>query len=724
MLVPHLQSKLLPPRVHEDLVARARLVDRLCTSESKVWLLSAAAGYGKTSLVVQALDQLDTTVCWFSIDQADNDPVRFWTHLGAAVMGDGEAYQRLLGQLSPNSIDPTADVLLHFIENQENTITIVLDDLHEISHETTLRVLSRILTHPPTNLRVVITTRIDPDLPIGRLRAHGHMVEVRATDLAFTVQEAGLVFADTATETVAEVVRQTEGWPTGLRMVAVAGSEESLAADRSLTVADPAFANNLADFLAAETLSSLRQEQQLFLLETSILDELCPQLCDEILGRTGSLSLLRELARNQVFTSLINPESDTYRYHRLFRDFLVRRSEELDPVRLRELHARTAKLHNEHGDPSATIHHALAAEDYDLALQTIRVHYGPYAQAGRMMTLDHWLESYGRERCLQDTGLRVAAAWVALNIRRYDDIDYWLELAPGEQESVDFAVHKGCVISHRARHLGDIEHALKLAASTVELNDANPTISPEPTGAYGALILANQAIAVFDEELCRRTIAIGREVANDSSIVIGLGALALNAALDNRHDEAEDFADQALAFTIEPVLEWFHQPLAALLSKSLVAMGAGRLADAKALAVKAERIAEMGIEPLMLARIRCQLSVVEHELGHAGLAREQLRQAEAALAGITCESLTDLVRVTGNKIRFRKSVDGIPVELSERELAVLQLLPHGLTRKQLGEQLFVSENTIKTYLTSLRHKLGVTGRSAEIVNRATELGLL
>jgi ATP/maltotriose-dependent transcriptional regulator MalT len=164
--------------------------------------------------------------------------------------------------------------------------------------------------------------------------------------------------------------------------------------------------------------------------------------------------------------------------------------------------------------------------------------------------------------------------------------------------------------------------------------------------------------------------------------------------------------------------------MAALLVKSRVALAQGRVAEAADLAERADAIAEVAVEPLYLALIRAQLARVEHARGHSDQARSHLRAADAVMGEDAPAAIAEVLKRTGNDIRFARTESGAPVELSERERAVLHLLPHGLTRKQLGEQLFVSENTIKTYLTSLRHKLGVTGRSADIVQRAHELGLL
>jgi ATP/maltotriose-dependent transcriptional regulator MalT len=196
------------------------------------------------------------------------------------------------------------------------------------------------------------------------------------------------------------------------------------------------------------------------------------------------------------------------------------------------------------------------------------------------------------------------------------------------------------------------------------------------------------------------------------------------AILQDETDEAEAHADQALAFVSTPTLERFHQPVTALLVNSQIAMTRGQVGDAALHAERAERVAIAGTEPLFAVMARCQLARVAHAQGHPEQARQWLRDAETLLGDNDAAQLVDLIRQTRDDTRFAHRDGTLPVELSEREQAVLTLLPHGLSRNELGAQLFISENTVKTYLTSLRHKLGVSGRSSEIVARAVELGLL
>lgn len=717
----YLRSKVMAPTLHADSVVRHRLVDLLATSGAPVWLLSAPAGYGKTTAAAQAIEATGDDVAWLSIDRADNDSVRFWTHLAAAVLGQGPDLDQLAERIDADHLDATADEILSFIERRPTAIILVLDDLHEITDVDTLEILGRIVSRLPTNLRVAITSRQDPALPIARLRAHDELVEVRAPELAFTVGEAGAVFGRLELETLQGIVEQTEGWATALRLIAVSigGSTsprqalETLGKDRG----------EIADFLSAEALGSLRPDLQGFLITTSVVDELTPDLADSLTGNPGGLATLRELARSQVFTDLVDPATNTYRYHRLFREFLRQKAQELDPETLSDLHQRAADWHSQHDNPTATIEHAMTAGNHEMALQTLKKFFSAYGQAGRMTTANSWLESYGLERCQEDPELRLMAAWVLLNIRRYDSVEHWLELRTNDEATPTYLAQAHSIRSHLARHRGNLKVALHEADAAVEIVPEDDAQDLDWSFAFAVLSMAQVIAGEADFATACSALTRGQPSGNDSAVMTGYSGLAAVAAIAGETDEAEAHADQALAFASSPTLERFHQPVTALLVKSQIAMTRGQVGDAAGYAERAELIAAAGAEPLFGVMARCQLARVTHAQGHPEQARQWLRDAEALFGDDDAPQLVELIRQTRNDTRFAHRDEALPVELSEREQAVLQLLPHGLSRKELGAQLFISENTVKTYLTSLRHKLGVTGRSSEIVARAVELGL-
>lgn len=722
-----LRSKLMPPTLHEDSIERPRLVQRLRDADAALWLVSAPAGYGKSTLVVQALQGFAGHVGWVSLDRVDNDAVRFWAHVAAAVIADATELDRVLELVDPDNLSTTIDELVANIEQHVDPVIVVFDDLHEISNREITDAISRILTHPPDNLTIAVTARADPTLPISRLRARGRLVELRARDLTFTTEEAGqLLGTGVEALTIERIVATTEGWPTALRMLAVSTTTDRSAGD--LLEAAAQGGPDLSDFLASEALSVQRDEVQQFLIETSILDDLDPAMCDAVTGRPSSLSMLRDLANRQVFTELVNPITNTFRYHRLFRDFLRSRAEELDPTRLKALHRAAAVRYDEHNNPTPAIRHAMAAGEDSMALQTLKRHYITYSQMGRLPTVMEWLELYGLERARTDSVLRRVAAWGFLNARRYEVVDEWLNPPhpddPAERDR--FLAEAGTICSHRARHLGQLDEAVRFAEEAdrllVDRDDLLAT-AVDSVRAIALVLAGEQA-----EEASLAAVTVGNTLQIDAAIMIGYSCLAYLAVADpDRTDEADALADQALAFITSPLLERFHQPALALLVKSQVALARGLPADATELADRGEVVARAGSEPLIAALIHCQQARIDHLQGRLDDSRARLRQADVAAGDHGGRYIADVIRRTRNDTRFAAVDDQhLPpgaIDLSARELAVLQLLPHRLPRRKLAAQLHISENTLKSHLASIRHKLGVVGRS-DIVERARELDLL
>ncbi len=721
-----IRSKTMPPRLHRGAIERPRLVDRLVESDEPVWLLRAPAGYGKTTLLLQAADAMRARLAWMSVDGADNDPIRFWTHVCAALVSDPEQLEDLLDMLEPDHLQWVIDQLIGLIERSDEPVLVVFDDLHEVAHTDTLDAIARIALHPPRNLTLVFSTRSDLQLPIGRLRSRGALLEVGADALAFTLDEATMLFdGQIDPELVVDIVTRTEGWVTALLMLSVSAGPGRPPDEivRSLTVGQP----DLADFLAAEVLDAQDDDVQRFLVETSLLDELDPALCDELTGRAGSLAIIRELARNHVFTQLVDPELELYKYHPLFRQFLLGKADELDPARVRKLHCMAAQWYLERDEPSAVVRHAVAAGDFELARRAITENTIQYAQRGLFATVADWLDLYGVDRCRYDPTLRLSAAWAALNVRRYDEIEQWLD-PPDDAppDPPDIRAQVTSLQSHLRRHQGDVRGSLAAAVETMELIDESESVIA--TESHAALGLAMLLSGDLDREPHLAAVRAGLEAQHAHPVMSGYSGLAFIASTDgDSFDEAERLADLALGFVDSPVTERFHQPALALVAKGRVALATGRVGDADGHARRAEQIAAAGIEPLMLVLVFCLQARIAHRLGDMDRVRERLRRANEALGSRGGDYLAGLIRETRNDTRFVEvDPEHLPpgaVELTERELAVLRLLPHRLPRKELANQLFVSENTVKTHLTSIRHKLGASTQ-AEIVETARRLGLI
>ncbi|MEM9042768.1 MAG: LuxR C-terminal-related transcriptional regulator [Actinomycetota bacterium] len=734
---PIVRSKLRAPAPTPDLVVRMRLITRLLESSAPIWVVTAPAGFGKTTLIVRTLEEAEEVwgvrTAWVSVDRADGNPARFWTHVVAALVEAGVAADPAIGPLLDDDVDRALDEIVVAIEAVPTTVVLVLDDVHEIEDERVLLGLERLVARPPEGLLLAMTTRHELDLGLARRRLHGDVVELSAVDLAFTAEEGRRALAGELGSGVlddgaaAELVSRLDGWPAGVRLSQLALRSDAPASLDAITGSSP----EVATYLASEVLGGLSADVRDFLLDTSILMDLTPGVCDSVSGRSDSLAVLRTLAADQVFTSLVDPATSTFRLHRLFREFLVGEAAERPPEEMEDLHRRAMRWSLAADDLDSVVWHAVSAGEHEVALQAVGERLLDASNRGQIDDMWRWINWIGTERVLADSVLAALPAWVSLNQRRYDEIDPWLDaIWMVEGVSDDhlrlFAVHAGTIRASRDRHLGAIASAVESARQAVELaDDAAPhwtIVSTVHATLAQVLALAGDADAV---DAARVAIDLAGEAGQDPPLVMAYGALGM--ALDDPI-AAGAAADSALSFVTSTDLERFHRPAMPWLVRAQVAFDEGRMADAEHAVERTIEIATIGDEPAVLALAHALCARIHHLHGREPEKRAALRSADAVGDELTgADWILEQVRAAHTATRFAPGPDDLlPIgarELSERELGVLRMLPYDLPRRELARQLYVSENTVKTHLTSIRRKLGLRGR-ADIVERARELGLL
>ena len=380
-----LDTKLMIPVVRADLVNRMRLWQQLeaCMDQNcRLLLISAPAGYGKTTLLAAWLKQVDCPVTWFTLEEGDNDLTRFLNYLVASlkrVQSDvGETVLSLLQ--SPQISSPAAimTVLLNDLASIEHKFLLVLDDYHAVSAEPVHEAIRFLLDHQPPNMRIVIASRADPPLPLARLRARGQLVELRERDLRFAPDEATeflnrVMGLKLAPEMVAALQSRTEGWAAGLQMAAVSlkGREDAQAFILGFTGSH----RYVMDYLIEEVLRLQSQPIQEFLLRTSILERLSAALCDCLMddgdGFSESQAILERLEQSNLFLHPLDENWDWFRYHRLFSDLLRQRLARTHPGLDVELHSRASRWYEQHGWPAEAIEHAFSAQDMQRALDLV-----------------------------------------------------------------------------------------------------------------------------------------------------------------------------------------------------------------------------------------------------------------------------------------------------------------------------------------------------------------
>jgi LuxR family maltose regulon positive regulatory protein len=369
-LGPLLATKLHVPRTRGGLVERPRLVDRLTEGfHGELTVVCAPAGFGKTALLADWARRSGRAVAWLSLDEGDNDPVRFWCHVAAALEGARAGTGRRLGMLlrpPPRSFEAVVAALVNELAAAPEHVVLVLDDYHLIESLAVHQSLRLLLEHLPPGLRLAVASRIDPPLPLARLRARRQLAEVRAAELRFTLEETAALLREAARHdlsdcAVAVLMDRTEGWAAGLRLAALAlRGREDIAAFVASFSGDHRY---VLDYLAEEVLERQPEPVRSFLLETSVLDRLCGPLCDAVTGGADGQRLLETIERANLFLVPLDEVRGWWRYHQLFADLLRVRVGQERPERLPGLHRAAAAWLEGHGLVDAAIRHALAAGD-------------------------------------------------------------------------------------------------------------------------------------------------------------------------------------------------------------------------------------------------------------------------------------------------------------------------------------------------------------------------
>jgi LuxR family maltose regulon positive regulatory protein len=401
-LAPLLATKLHQPRPRAQLVPRSHLVERLQQGVAgALTLVSAPAGFGKTTLLAQWRASTRAPVAWLSLEPEDNEPTRFLTYLIAALQTldphFGAPALVLLGLPQPSEPETVlallANDLMHW---QGEDFTLVLDDYHVVEATPIHRALTFLLEHLPPQMHLIIATRADPPLPLARLRARGQLTELRVAELRFRTAEADMFFENVmglhlTPQDVTTLQTRTEGWIAGMQLAAL--SLQGRATDSEIL---PAFTGShrfVLDYLSEEVLSRQPTSVQTFLLHTSILERLSGSLCDAVTGQEESQAMLEALDRANLFVGALDDERQWYRYHHLFADLLRSRLRQAVPALVPELHRRASTWYEQHDLIVEAVHHARLSPDVEGMIRLIEQHTHSLALRGQAHTVLNWLHA-------------------------------------------------------------------------------------------------------------------------------------------------------------------------------------------------------------------------------------------------------------------------------------------------------------------------------------------
>jgi len=432
MASPLLSTKFHIPPLRASLLRRARLIEQLNQSmECKLILISAPAGFGKTTLLSEWLRQVRRPVHWLSLDQGDNEPSRFWTYFVAALQHYhskvGESTLAMLRSTEPASFESFLIPLINEIANLQEDFALVLDDYHVITARPIHEALTFLLERLPPQLHLVIASRVDPPLPLARLRACGQLTELRAVDLRFTVAEAASFINQSmklplSKDQVEAIQARTEGWIAGLQLAVLSLRD---AEDISTFIASLKGSQRyILDYLVEEVLERQPKSLQSFLLRTSILERMCGSLCEAVVGEDSLVDgteILEQLEHRNLFVVPLDHERKWYRYHHLFAELLRHCLNRAEPERVLEYHRRAAQWYKQQGFAAEAIEYAIAAREVHWAVelieQEIRATNPQVESAARLLA---WLKALPPELVWTRPWLSLCLAWALFSSSQFE----------------------------------------------------------------------------------------------------------------------------------------------------------------------------------------------------------------------------------------------------------------------------------------------------------------
>jgi LuxR family maltose regulon positive regulatory protein len=421
-------------------VSRPALFERLGAS-ARVTVISAAAGSGKTVLLqswIHAVDLADS-VAWVSVGRDERDPQQFWLAVVRSLRETKAGSELVRAVSAAPDLDGWAllERLLIDLAPLEDRLWLVIDDVHELGSEV-LQELALLLMRAPPQLNFVFATRHDVRLGLHRLRLQGELTEIRASDLKFTQHEAHELMAaagvDLPESVLMMLLERTEGWAAGLRLAALslAGhpDPEGFAADFS------GGERTVAEYLLAEVLERQSEQVRRMLLRTSVLMQVNGELADLLTGSSASERVLQDLEQANAFVIALDPGQSWFRYHRLFSDLLQRELRRTAPEEVTGLHRQAAEWLAGHGDPVSAIHHAQAAQDWELAARLLSDHWPGLHLAGQDTTNHQLLTGFPAETLMADAELAVLSALDELRHGSLETAEWYIGLAERASSSV------------------------------------------------------------------------------------------------------------------------------------------------------------------------------------------------------------------------------------------------------------------------------------------------
>jgi len=726
-----LETKLAIPLPRAGFVSRSDLIATGRGSDRRVVAISAPSGYGKSNLLSQWATAEDRCVAWVSLNRFDDDPAMLLALLASAYVRATGSDPSLIAEMhgiGTSALGRAAPRLATALEVSAKPFVVMLDDLHELNSPACHDVLSVVIRGIPQGSQFVATSRFEqPYIP--RLRASGDALEFGIDDLALDATGAQQIFAEAGIELTrdlaAEVTDRSEGWPVGLYLAAAIARDSK---DGSVAVSgDDRY---VADYLYRESLAGLSGDAQRFLRRTAVLDRFSPELCDALLEESGSGVRLRELEASNVFLIPLDRGRDWYRYHSLFREFLLGELRRAEPDLITNLHARAADWYESNGSPAMAIEHLLQTPERDRCVRLVTEVAPPTYQAGHMESAQRWITALGDEAVADYPPLAVLAAWGAVLSGQVGEADRLAEVIEGA--SFDSPPADGTASFASARAM--LRAMMCASGPEQALADAAIGLAQEPPWSVWrdqAICLAAEAhLLVGDvdraETMFAEASGLAVSLGNNDVQVLSDSERAMIAMDRDRWVEATQLVGGALASIDEHRLDDYAIAVMAFASAARLALHRGDLPLTTRELTRAMRARQFctSAAPALAVRVRVWLAKTYVAMGDHETARQLVQESEDVL--LRHPALGTLVEEVSAVRTILDSVaigDTGAAPLTPAELRLLPYLQTYLKVPEIGSRLFVSPNTVSTEVGSIYRKLGVSSRS-DAVERAVAIGLL
>ena len=733
------ESKLNPPPNRDGWVQRERLLEAMGSAAAhRVTLVAAPAGYGKTTLVAQWLNGPSRpAAAWVSLDSGDNDPDRLWTHIAAAleragcVLPVGEPTHVGAADLAP-STGTLLPAIVRALAATPDELVLVLDDFHHIQNPACHEQVQFLISSLPAHGHLVIVTRSDPGLRLGRLRASSDLAEIRAEDLGFTACEAMQLFAHehvrVSSEAVTRLVERTEGWPAGLYLAALSLTGRPDADDFARRFSGQN--RFIGDYLTEEVLNRHPDRVRDFIVTVSILDRFSAPLCDHVAGIGDSATFLHELERSNLFVVPLDEERRWFRFHHLFAAVALGHLELLPPDHQRSLHARAAEWFRSHGHVGEAVKHLLAAGNTEDAAVLVQASWLQYVDAGRAATVIEWLEALDPAAIATAPAAHVAAAWMSAfvgneralveHLAVLDDLGDCGPLPDGSR-SVESAASM-------------IRGLFGYDGPTAMLAASHRAVELETDGHSPFYAIARTALgeAFFVHGDLDRAVTVLEAAAHSDSAphvvkVLSLSLESLAEAERGNLARSRACAELAMAIVDGRGMRVMPQAVLAFAALGQAQAAAGKLDEALATlelgsAVRrqssVQRIWDTILHLLVTARVAAAA-------GRSQMARDLLAELATSMSRFPdrTAAMQERIEAVHHLLRSELAAEKLNEPLTSREQDVLRLLDRGLSLPQIAVKLYLSSNTVKTHARSVYRKLGAHSK-AETLRTARRQSLI